>query len=500
MNREETLVLYGKGKDKWNAWAYDLLEKKEDSQDNNQWIIDAVADFSEEVFRGEADFSGFIFPSSVSFRKAQFAGTAHFQNVLFKGRANFSEAVFEGMSFFSHCVFFGEANFSNTTFKEESHFNYEKFDGMTNFKNADFQEDAWFMETKFGGSAEFQKCKFGMHTKFDRANFERDAFFSEAKFRQEPTFRRVIFGSNAEFRMSEFKKGADFRESEISGSIHFDDASFYQDSKFRLMRFKKYASFRDTKFLGDADFSAIQSDTAFFMDGVEFSKVPNFHQATFAQAPQLNTVDFGADPNSKGVFWRAWRKFLSEVLNRQASEELKALEKQGRNAEARCLALMRLATQGNDREREHLFFRKKCLARRWVIDKVWHASFWVGWLYHLFSDFGRSLSRPLVGLFTGGILFAVIYLCLSLDGSHCVACDDAGEHEVGAAFKLSLSRSLPALWGLSGFGAKVQEYSECLYGQEGDTVALLFGLLQSAFSLAMIFLFLLALRNRFRIG
>ena len=500
MNRDETLALFGEGKDKWNAWANDLLDKKENSQDINQWFVDAEANFSEEVFRGGANFSGFIFPSFVSFRKTQFTGLASFQNVFFKGHARFDKAVFKGETHFSRSAFSGEANFSNTTFEKESYFSNEKFHGMTSFRHAHFKKDAWFMETRFGGSAEFQECKFEMHAKFDRGNFERDAFFSEAKFRQEPTFRRVIFGSNAEFRMSEFKKGADFRESEVSGSIHFDDASFYQDSKFRLMRFKNYASFRNTKFLGDADFSAIQSDTAFFMDGVEFSKVPNFHQATFAQAPQLNTVDFGADPNSKGVFWRAWGKFLSGVLNRQASEELKALEKQGRNAEARCLALMRLATQGNDREREHLFFRKKCLARRWVIDKVWHTSFWVGWLYHLFSDFGRSLSRPLVGLFTGGILFAVIYLCLSLDGSHCVACDNAGEHEVGAAFKLSLSRSLPALWGLSGFGAKVQEYSECLYGQEGDTVALLFGLLQSAFSLAMIFLFLLALRNRFRIG
>ena len=383
------------------------------------------------------------------------------------------------------------ADFSGRHFKEDADFSGFVFPGDVRFNEAIFERTASFDGVCFNGVASFFQARFK-----DKATFLHSPVLQPPS---ENTFKYTKFREGAWFVGTEFVGSADFGGSEISGSISFDKVAFCEDAIFRLIHFKNDASFRDTKFAGDADFSAIQVDTAFLMDGVEFSKVPDFWQATFVQAPRLNNIDFGPDPN-KDVFRAACKKFFFGFRDTKVSAHWQNLKKQGRDLETRCLALMRLATQGNDREREQLFFQKKWLARRWVIDKVWHASFWVGWLYHLFSDFGRSLSRPLVGLFTGGILFAVIYLCLSLDGSHCVACDNAGEHEVCAAFKLSLSRSLPALWGLSGFGAKVQEYSECLYGQEGDTFALLIGLLQSAFSLTMIFLLLLALRNRFRIG
>lgn len=499
MNSQETWDLYERGKDEWNAWANYMLAKRNDLQNHQQWIESAKADFSERMFNG-ADFSGFIFPGFVNFRKARFDSVTLFTDVSFKKDASFHKAVFEGESHFggTNATFDGKTDFSNTTFEEYFLFAWIELKNEVSFKCAHFKGDTCFRETKFRYHADFRKTIFEKFAGFDRANFARRALLEEVTFCSHSNFRNVTFENGADFKKSEFKQDADFEESKISGSINFDNASFCGDATFRLVKFKSHASFKDTKFAGDAEFSAIQSHSEFLLDGVEFSKIPNFHQATFAQAPQLNSVKFGPDPN-KGVFSRACKAFFSRVRKRQASE-WKALEKRGRDIEARCLALMRLAAQGNDREREQLFFRKKCLARRWVIDGLWHLSFWFARLYQLFSDFGRSLSRPLFWLFVGWILCAVTYLCLGSGEANGTACGDMDESKICAAFKLSLSRTLPALWGLSGLGARVQEYSSCLYGREGDTAALLVGLFQSGFSLVMIFLLLLALRNRFRIG
>ena len=106
------------------------------------------------------------------------------------------------------------------------------------------------------------------------------------------------------------------------------------------------------------------------------------------------------------------------------------------------------------------------------------------------------------------LVFAVIYLShhLGSGGWWLLECIAGSSKPWVAALGLSLHKSLPAVSGF-GFGDKLPQFHACLYGVESenpfrpmipDEVAFL-GVLQVLFSAVMIFLFLLAVRNHFRI-
>ena len=143
-----------------------------------------------------------------------------------------------------------------------------------------------------------------------------------------------------------------------------------------------------------------------------------------------------------------------------------------------------------------------------MTDRYWHASFWLGVFYQIFSDFGRSLIRPLLWWAAGMLVFAGIYFSHHTGSSEwwLLECIAGSSKPWVAALGLSVHKSLPAVSGF-GFGDKLPQFHACLYGVESenpfrpiipDGVAFL-GVLQVLFSAVMIFLFLLAVRNHFRI-
>lgn len=106
MNKEESLALYEKGMEAWNAWANDILAKKAELEENKQWQINTFrrgglnnttrdwvdvssVNFPEHFFEEHADFSGFIFPYSVNFENATFSRHVKFTNATFGGDAIF---------------------------------------------------------------------------------------------------------------------------------------------------------------------------------------------------------------------------------------------------------------------------------------------------------------------------------------------------------------------------------------------------------------------------
>ena len=157
----------------------------------------------------------------------------------------------------------------------------------------------------------------------------------------------------------------------------------------------------------------------------------------------------------------------------------------------------------------NVFFAEELLARRWVTDKPWSGRYWFGLLYQLLSNFGRSCILPLVWLVGAMLVFTGAYYCLrhdteALPGVHAslVTCAsvDTGESLV-AAFGLSLHRSLA---GLSSLGERLPDFYASLYGVcDGPLIvpnAVSFlGVVQTVISAGLIFLFLLALRNFFRL-
>ena len=457
MDSRETLALYQQGKEAWNEWAREMSARR--NENDPQWEQAATAFFSSQLreeFRevnkknsGEANFSGFLFPGLVGFW-----GADHI--------VRFDGARFEGWATFTNARFPDQVTFKDAVFHKWAMFNCVRFEGLTRFDGATFRQEVSFESTVFNERTMIQNPE----VSFSGVRFDKGAKFTKAHFHSRTSFNRAVFNDLTDF----------------SASV-----------------FEGKTTFTGTKCQGQADFRAIKSTSVFLFDDLgpasqdwdsgmaEFSTVPDFQQATFVEAPRLDNVKIGPQLSR----WNKLKAFFTKG----------DLEKEGR-----WRALKRLATQGHDHASEQLFFREELLARRGVTDRYWHASFWLGVFYQIFSDFGRSLIRPLLWWATGTLVFAAIYVGYHPSGGEwflleCVA--GTGKPWI-SALGLSLHRSLPAL---SGFGDTLPQFQACLYGVQSenpfrpvipDGVSFL-GIPQVLFSAVMIFLFLLAVRNHFRI-
>lgn len=495
MNKEETLALYAKGREAWNAWAKEILERRDDSQ---EWRDKARVDFTDHNFKEPAftnrnlapsppfflllpmakpelranfeeavefvDFIGFIFPDEALFTGARFSIPTHFGEADFRGRATFNAAVFDALVVFS----------------------------------ATAHDALVFNDAKFLGEAHFP----GLHLEDDKDPLSNRPFvFNNVIFKQEVSFLGATFpSSRVMFRRALFEGQADFMDSSFDGIALFDWAIFKERAMFYEAAFNSSVQFIEAAFEGDASFdratfhngasfNAVQAKSRFTMSGTKFREAPDFQQATFVEAPRLDNAKIGPQLSR----WNKLKAFFTKG----------DLEKEGR-----WRALKRLATQGHDHASEQLFFRGELLARRGVTDRYWHASFWLGVFYQLFSDFGRSLIRPLLWWVAGVLVFATIYLGYHprYEEAPHLECIAGSSKPWVAALGLSVHKSLPALSGF-GFGDKLPRFHACLYGADSenpfrpiipDEVAFI-GVLQVLFSAVMIFLFLLAVRNHFRI-
>ena len=102
---------------------------------------------------------------------------------------------------------------------------------------------------------------------------------------------------------------------------------------------------------------------------------------------------------------------------------------------------------------------------------MFHLRFWVGWLYQILSDFGRSMVRPLLWLGIGLLAFAGIYASQNpavwqQPFAAYVVCT-AGSGDVrAAALELSVHNAVP----FAGIGAsgRLEQVYACLYGIQTD--------------------------------
>ena len=166
----------------------------------------------------------------------------------------------------------------------------------------------------------------------------------------------------------------------------------------------------------------------------------------------------------------------------------------------------RLAIQAHDHTRELDYFASELKASRGA------TRYTIGFLYELFSNFGRCMVLPLIwwGLATAGFAWAYLTARAPSAGACCLL--GPGEPRA-AAVGLSIRKALPFAGVAS--ANKLDQIYACLYGIHGgsqtsgdlperftpvipDAVDYI-GIGQLLLSLVLIFLFLLALRNHFRI-
>lgn len=474
MNKDESLKLYREGKDAWNEWANSFR----DSDDGSYM----VADFSNQEFDERLNFIGFIFPGEARFTGSKFKQSITFNNANFKKLANFR-----------HCIFCNNANFNDAEYEHDTDFSYVEFYGNTNFNRTKFKHISHFNNMKFHGEI---------------------IFFKEAEFNI-VGFHNSKFLRNVSFENANFLE-VGFEEVEFGNVVNFDYAEF-REANFNQSLFKGYSTFYKVIFSEYTTFASIKGEGFFSLDSAEFKTVPNFEQAHFLEAPNLDTTIFPV------VSTFRWRRKKFESSNRIPYY---------------WRSLKRLALQGHNHKQEIFFFANEIISLRdeqkaypiftnlFTKHSIWQGFdlYWAGLAYQIFSDFGRSTLRPLFWLIIFAIISAVFYLSQHLTKNNpnstfihwfigteetssqkelsCI-CNSSDDHPVYAAFNLSIRSGLTFL-GLGRSDKLLQSYT-CLYGegQQGQPEipyeVEFISIIQAIISGVLFFLLLLALRNFFRI-
>lgn len=216
----------------------------------------------------------------------------------------------------------------------------------------------------------------------------------------------------------------------------------------------------------------ISVEHAFDMRGVSFLEPPGFRQSSFKEAPDFDDVKL----QLPGI-WRGHK--LHDIGNYRH--------------------IRRLAIRGLDHENEIKAFKGEVRSKRGTEHHWYHAAFWYGLAYDVLSDFGRSMSRPLAVWFVSLFAFAAIYfLNAGVSASEwfqpCVA---SGAPKALQAVTLSIANALPGIG--SSRTEEAKAFYACLSLPYGPPWSPIFQICQTLWSTVLIFLFLLAVRNQFKI-
>jgi uncharacterized protein YjbI with pentapeptide repeats len=488
------------------------------------------AKFQRTRFVGKADFRTSVFVGSADFSKVQFAGTARFDETRFTADAMFEGAVFSAPAGFNACQFLGtavfkeaqftgEARFSEASFKGECQLDRSQFWGDVSFREARFEGDASFADMRVEGTSRFPAAKFAMEANFLESRFSGNADFSGADFGGSSIFRFAHFGHGASWTSCRFLTRADFSGLTLGRNSSFKDSQFDGDAIFREARFDAPVSFARTRFGAIADFSALQSNVAFVLANADFKNVPSFLEASFHEPPRVDHM-LVADPLKRFHNWKQagaadprgpFFKLMKVCADPDASAKFRRLKK--------------LAFEAQDQTREQEFFAQEFRCRRFWHDKPFGqgvARFWLGWFYGGVANHGRSLLRPFMLWLLSIAVFAFYYLSqrgvaagdhapysgiaqylgglFSTEKAPCIA---APSNPMGEALYLSFRNAFLKIdWEDTTTARRV---FGCLYGVEpgGNAIVPLsvssVSLFQAVMSAALIFMFLLALRNLLKV-
>ena len=366
--------------------------------------------------------------------------------------------VFPVVTWFARTRFSEGAMFQGAIFCEKSVFSHAVFSGWADFQRATFHE-AEFRFAKFkGGVAMFDNAVCSRWADFEGANFS-SANFPSVNFTA-ALFKDVEFGS-AEFPRATF------------GNVSFPGAIFNFTSNFRGATF------------GEADFKA-----------AIFKRDPNFVNTDFKGPTSFESVMFSSKPprffDAKLHQGTVWRNAIwpLPMLSAEAGDFTDAYER------------LKLEMDGLKKHEDELYFFKlemqsrrvmygnltdiselRVLGRTISLKRIalkWPASGLPIAIYGFLCDYGRSYVRPLVGLLvTAGVGALPFWLSFGWPSK----------------FWQALGFSLANTFGVIGFRKDFikPEVTEHLLG-----ILKVFAAIQTVTGIVLLFLFGLAIRNRFR--
>ncbi|WP_394690309.1 hypothetical protein [Hoeflea sp.] len=345
-----------------------------------------------------------------------------------------------------------------------------------------------FSDYRFPCTVLFNCCKFG-DVSFRWAKFsDGDVSFERAKFGDGKVhFDGAIFGNcDVSFNRAEFGTG-EFSLTRTQFGI--GPVSFWKSD-----RISKSISASGMSVAGDL---YVEAD---FSEAVDFSRLDvkgtaRFSGSSFAKVPDFTGAKFDRPPEVAGM-----------VVPRPKLEGRSQLAAD-RNDVAKFRKLKAMALAANDHERDGEFFAGEMLAKRGT-ETTSAVGLLFNTVYWKISDFGQSFTLPLWLLFGSFLAFAFANFVVLQSGISATSVTSAARVDafVFSAF-LSLKNSVPLLGSLFRFAQApekhkswFQTYYDTLLGHQ-STVDWLIGLgvAQNILGGVLLFLFLLALRNKFRL-
>lgn len=334
------------------------------------------------------------------------------------------------------------------------------------FSGYDFTDDPIsFAGFIFPGLADFSHCVFA-EADFSHAQFSGgEAWFRDAQFNGgDSLFVNAQFsGGRAWFYRAQFSGGsAWFRDSEFSGGpADFHAAVFAQEADFLRAMFQDEALFETTDFKGAVD-----------LNGARFFRVPDFRLTKLAAHFTLHgvKVDYCEDEARTRWLGGLWAR----AKNDDDADKYRRLKE--------------LAIAAKDHDREQKFFASELKAKRFY--ETHEAALVWSYLYEWFSDFGRSVYRPLVSLYATVVAFGFLYWLTALFSA------GGGDKSLDNGLKLSAAVLVPFV---AAARTSYGEAQNALFGQDIGLALDLLIIFEGILGLAFVFLIGLALRNRFRI-
>ena len=349
---------------------------------------------------------------------------------------------------------------------------------------ADFKR-AWFgSEVKMS-----EKTRFYAQASFTGARFDENLYCDRARFEANVSFAGARFSRYADFGGTEFMGGASFRNVKFGREAMFNDARFEERwfsagitvpylTDFAGAEFNGRTSFRNAVF-GNTD--AVYSRRLWperrvnFNDAV-FGDTTDFRGASFGGAPAFFNATLHEDTDFSGIDWTT------------AENEHVPVDYAVRSWERLELMMSKLEKPFD----RHRFFRLKMRARRRKDGLLLRA---LSWLFEKTADYGWGVGRAGACWLGNWALFSMVLFANACARSCSGSLGEIALASIGTSFA-----NAHAFLFLAAEGGYLEGSVDLLRQNDGWGLVTEVGVAEAILGPIFLFLVLLALRNRFRLG
>jgi uncharacterized protein YjbI with pentapeptide repeats len=489
----------------------------------------------------DIDLSGTV-SNSTFHRKTFFVGTkfqspADFSNTVFSQPMDFSFAEFLEPASFCGCKFDGGGKFVHSRSDRGVSFNAASFSGAPFGANLSY--------TTFIDFYDFAKSKFATAS-FDNVMFYTSVTFKGANFGN-CFFRKTVFNQYADFRNLQIKNSGIFQDLQFFGIANFTNADL-AGAYFHGSKFDGLATFKLARFAGIASFTEVQFNAGVSFEKVCFGGLAAFHRSNFRTRCNFQEAQFNAEAifeNSnlhvvghfENAIFTTWapsfRGCAIDTTRLEFSDQKHFTITNHSEATIKSLGFLKRLSDEHGQTDQALNFNALELRSKRLNEKASDTAFKVVTsCYEKFSDYGRSILRPVISYFVLSFftfLIALGYSSLSIKPKDCdgiqwkffsdlertntpcmvthaqsAGSDVASDPKLylsgyRAAFEYTVNRAT-GLIDFSESGKATDAIAQRLFGQPIEPFLMrAFGLFKALGSAVLLFLVALGLRNRYRI-